>query len=505
MKIVTRIKTISAVLVGLIAYKTFKIYLMRRKYKHIPGPKTKGILEFFIGQYITINKYTSQNKVIGQLQQEWAKIYGPVYVYQFFDEMVCICNEEEAVKMALIDKDLPKSNDVYHMIGFPFGERFMGNGLLTELNLKRWRHRRSLFNHGFKKSVLVESLAQFNTKGNLLVKKLYSMSNNEESFSIFYEFNRMTLDVIAKVQVAFDLDIDSINDNGSKLSYFVTKSMEAITTIYNDPFAEFKPSKRELIKEIKKSIQNLRKFSKEKLSEKLKELEVSESESINILSAVLKHAKESDEIDFEILLDDFITFFVAGQETTANALSFCIFELGQNERVLKKLNEEIDTVLGQKQEITEDDLSKLIYTTSVLKEALRKWPPAPDFIRYPPEDIFIGNYNIPKNTLISVAPFQLGRNEKYFPKPEEFIPERFISDDPFSKQNKITSYTYFPFSLGPRNCIGQNFAMLEGKLVLAKFIQHFQFKLDPNQSFGITESATLRPIDGVKVFIKPKF
>nr|UOU03249.1 cytochrome P450 3049E2-1 [Brachionus rubens] len=503
MKILTQIKTISAVLVGLVAYKTFKIYLMRRKYKHIPGPKTKGILEFFIGQYITISKYTSQNKVIGQLQQEWAKIYGPVYVYQFFDEMVCICNEEEAVKIALIVTDFPKKEHVYQIVGYPFGQRFMGKGLVTELNYEKWRYRRSLFNHGFKKSVLIESLNEFNTKGNMLIKKFYSMSNNNESFSIFNEFNRIALDVIAKI--AFDLDIDSINDNQCKLNYYIAKGMESITLIMNDPFAEYKPSKSDLIRDIKKSIRNLRQFSNDKLNEKIKELDEYGSSSINILSAVLRNAKTSVDLDFETLLDDFITFFIAGQETTANALSFCIFELGQNERVLKKLNEEIDTVLGQKQEITEDDLSKLIYTTAVFKEALRKWPPVPAISRNSQEEVVINNFKIPKRTWFYVAPFQLGRNEIYFPEPEEFIPERFISDDPFSKQNKITSYTYFPFSLGPRNCIGQNFAMLEGRLILAKFIQHFQFKLDPNQSFGITEWTTLRPVDGVKVFIEPKF
>ncbi|RMZ93190.1 Cholesterol 24, partial [Brachionus plicatilis] len=141
-------------------------------------------------------------------------------------------------------------------------------------------------------------------------------------------------------------------------------------------------------------------------------------------------------------------------------------------------------------------MTRLTYTSAVFKEALRKWPPVAAFSRITSEEIEICGKKIPKNTWFYLSPFVMARSEKYFPRPDEFIPERFISEDQFAKQNKITSYTYFPFSIGPRNCIGQNFAMLEGKLILAKFIQHFDFSLDPNQSLCVVERTTLRPVDG---------
>ncbi|CAF0860746.1 unnamed protein product [Brachionus calyciflorus] len=500
---IRELKVLGAIFLSTFAYTTFKIYLLRRKYKHLPGPKTKGILEFYFGHYFTINKYLSQGNIIGQLQLQWSKEFGQVYVYQFLNEMVCITNEEESIKTILIDKNFPKKENIYQIVAYPFGQRFMGKGLVTELNYEKWRQRRSFLNHCFKKSVLIESLNEFNSKGDILIEKLLKLSSEDKSIQMLNEFSCMALDVIAKI--AFDLNTNSINDREMKLNKYISLGFEAITMLMNDPFSQLKPSKLNKIKEIKSSIVKLRKYSVEIFNQKIKDFEESNLASKTMLSTLLKHAKTSNQLDFETLIDDFITFFIAGQETTANALSFCIFELGQNERVLKKLNEEVKTVLGQKTEITNDDLNKLVYTTAVFKESMRKWPPVPAVNRRAPEDVLICDKLIPKNAWFYVPQFIIGRNEKYFPKPNEFIPERFISDDEFSKENRITSYTYFPFSLGPRNCIGQNFAMLEGRVILAKFIQNFDFELDPNQSLIIDEWTTLRPRDGVKVYLKPKF
>ena len=129
------------------------------------------------------------------------------------------------------------------------------------------------------------------------------------------------------------------------------------------------------------------------------------------------------------------------------------------------------------------------------------WPPAPEFSRKTTEECVIDGVFIPKNTWICVSPFVSGHDPKNFPNPDSFVPERFMKDDSIAKENNVTSYTFFPFSLGPRNCIGQNFAQIEGKVFLAKFIQNFDFKLDPNQSFRPIEMTTLRPVDGCKAYL----
>nr|QUF59387.1 cytochrome p450 CYP3049E1 [Brachionus angularis] len=486
-------------------YLTLKIWLMRKKYQNLPGPKTKGIIEFYFGHYFTLNKYTKNDKIFSELFREWSEQYGSVFVYQFMTEMACVTTDAEAIKEIMIDRNFKKKDFVYQIIGNPFNQRLGGNGLATEVNHDQWKKRRPFFNQAFKKEILLENIKRFNSKSDLFFHKLkrHSYDNPEKSICLLNEFNRLALDVIA--DVAFDLDLNTIEDPDSKFNYHITNSLQAITLRFLDPFCMFKINKRKLINELKNSIRKLREECSDMINKKLTEINDDPFCTKNLFTVMLEYSKTDADFDFETFIDDFVTFFVAGQETTANALAFCFLELGKNEEILNKLKEEIDQVLGTKPEITSDDLAKLNYTNAVFKESLRKWPPVATISRDSHEEITINNHKIPKNTWFFIPPFLVGRNEKYFPKPDEFIPERFLKDDEFYLQNNISSYTYFPFSLGPRNCIGQNFALIEGKTILAKFIQNFDFKLDENQSFKIVEYTTIRPIDGVKVYLTPRF
>ncbi|RMZ96970.1 cholesterol 24-hydroxylase-like [Brachionus plicatilis] len=312
---------------------TLKFFVLRKKYEHLPSPESYGLIGFYFGQYFTIHEFLSKNNFIEELQLNWSSKFGSVYVYQFLHQMICITSEEEAIKKILIDKDFPKKPEIYKIVGFPFGERFLGHGLVSEIDKEKWRNRRALFNHGFKKNAISEGIDHFNSKGNELIQKLNLVADSNKSICMFDEFNRMALDAIAKI--AFDLDLDTINNQESKLNTFIAKALHGLTLKMTDPFSEIRLENRNLIKEIKQSIRNLRKFSAEKLNEIIKNFEESNHMSRTILSDILRHAKCSEDLDFELLIDDFVTFFIAGQETTANALSFCVLELGQNERVLK--------------------------------------------------------------------------------------------------------------------------------------------------------------------------
>ncbi len=121
-----------------------------------------------------------------------------------------------------------------------------------------------------------------------------------------------------------------------------------------------------------------------------------------------------------------------------------------------RLRDEIDRVIGARTEITHDDLCQLHYTGCFYKETLRLYPPIPEIARFTRKSFKINDIEIPKNSWIQVSTYVSGRN--YFDKPQEFRPERFSSSD--EEKEDIANYTYFPFSLGPRNCLGQNFAQV---------------------------------------------
>jgi cytochrome P450 len=126
-------------------------------------------------------------------------------------------------------------------------------------------------------------------------------------------------------------------------------------------------------------------------------------------------------------VDDFITFLNAGQETTANALAFCLLELDKNPHIRAKLTNEINLVLGERNNVTFDDLTNLEYLECTLKETLRKYPPAVQFMREINEEEYsINGINFPRGTWVAISPFALGRNPKFFEDPECFRPERFF-------------------------------------------------------------------------------
>ena len=141
----------------------------------------------------------------------------------------------------------------------------------------------------------------------------------------------------------------------------------------------------------------------------------------------------------EDMIDDFITFFGAGQETTANTLAFCFIEIAKNPLVAKKLREEIDSVLGDRNEVTNEDLTKLKYVSSVIKETLRLWGPAEGPTREVDVDDFeINGLNVPKGTIVTTSNYLNARVESNFSDPYLFNPERFMTKD-----NRFLSFSKF--------------------------------------------------------------
>lgn len=217
------------------------------------------------------------------------------------------------------------------------------------------------------------------------------------------------------------------------------------------------------------------------------------SSSQDILGHILSDGRDPT-LSEEDLIDDFVTFFSSGHETTSSTLSFCVLELAHSRSVLERVEEEIKEVLGTRNEVNYDDLPRLKYLECCLKETLRLYPPAPGIIRRTPGDIIVAGYKVPEGTTISASPFVMGRHPEFWNSPLEFAPERWEGEN---EDSPVLGGVYFPFSMGPRNCIGQQFAMMETKVVLARFLKTFGFMLLPGQSKRIHERGSLQPMDGV--------
>nr|AHL88992.1 cytochrome p450 3049A1 [Brachionus koreanus] len=481
-------------------YLTLKQYIRLKRYRHIPHPKTSGLFRFFTGN---LNELQALKDDIGfsGLILKWFNELGPVFKVYFFGEIIVSVNGPEAVKKVTIDLDLHKNDLTYNLLAFPYSERALGTGLVTEIDKDKWKKSRALFNHAFQRNVLKTFLDEFNQKSNLLMEKLRSKADGKTMVTMFPEVNKLALDIISSV--AFGFNNNSINQSENYLNKLIINLLEGINELLVDPLVQIKPNKLKMIKEFKNSLKELREFSRDHINQRIKDLENKEHVPNDILTIIIKNY-DGDSFDMDDLIDQFLTFFIAGQETTANSLAFAILELGRNPESFLKLREEVDKYIGFRNYISLDDLANLDYTSCVFKETLRKYPPAPEFSRKTHKEIEINGVKIPANTWLMCSPYISGHNPEYFPEPEEFKPERFLKESEFSKKNLINSYTFFPFSLGPRNCIGQNFAKIEAKIFLAKFVQNFDIRLDESQSYGQKELLTLRPKDGCRVYLSQR-
>jgi len=198
--------------------------------------------------------------------------------------------------------------------------------------------------------------------------------------------------------------------------------------------------------------------------------------------------------------DECLTLFLAGHETTANALTWTFFLLSQNPNAEKALHRELERVLSiSDSELripTFDDLPELKYAECVIAESMRLYPPAWAIGRIALEDHEFGGFTIPKGALILASPYIMHRDGRFWEHADKFIPERWESR---SVKEAGQKNIYFPFGGGVRRCIGESFAWTEGILLLATLARKWKLSLDSDQKISIDPQITLRPKHAVRM------
>jgi cytochrome P450 len=194
------------------------------------------------------------------------------------------------------------------------------------------------------------------------------------------------------------------------------------------------------------------------------------------------------------LRDEMMTILLAGHETTANALTWTFYLLSHHPQAAARLHAEVDSVLAGRPPGMAD-LPRLPYTRMVLQEAMRLYPPVWSLARRAVEADELAGYPIPAGSVIHISFYALHRHPRLWDAPDAFRPERF-ADDEVEKRHK---FTYLPFSAGPRKCIGDQFAMAEGQLILATTAQRFDLALAPDQRIDTAALITLNPKHGMSM------
>ncbi len=197
--------------------------------------------------------------------------------------------------------------------------------------------------------------------------------------------------------------------------------------------------------------------------------------------------------------DEAITLFLAGYETSSNVLTWTWYLLSQNPECEARLHEEVDRVLGGRAAGL-DDILALPYTGMVFAEALRLYPPFWCIGRMALEPFRLGNYHIPARSICIVSPYVTHRDARFYPDPERFDPQRWTPEN----KETHTKFTFFPFGVGGRACIGERFAWTEAVLTIATIAQTWKLRLAPGQSGKPSPLVTLRAKDGMRMIVESR-
>jgi cytochrome P450 len=199
------------------------------------------------------------------------------------------------------------------------------------------------------------------------------------------------------------------------------------------------------------------------------------------------------------LLEETMTLFLAGHETTALALTYTLQLLATNPDAYAKLLAEVDTVLGGR-EPGPKDMEQLVYTNAVVKESLRIYPPVWTMARLATDDVEVGGVRLRAGEQAILPQWVVQRDARWFPEPELFRPERFLGE----AHKELPRFAYFPFGGGPRVCIGQHFAMLELVLVVARLSQSYAFETVDGEAPALQPVITLRPKGSVMLRVRQR-
>lgn len=408
---------------------------------------------------------------------------GDVGAFHFGPFPLILFNASEYVHSIFVEHayDFDKGDQIHYAFR-PFG----GNGLFTSEG-DFHRQQRKLMAPSFQP----RHIASYADAMVRYSEQIQRQWQDGAVIDVSQKMTDLTMSIVGKV--LFDADVFTETDElGASMKTVLSYTSHALASLFhiplNWPTAQNKRT-REAIIVLRRRIQKM-----------IDERRASGSTGNDFLSVLLNAKGEDGQgMSDDQLRDECMTLFGAGHETTATALSWVWYLLGCYPESYSKMQQEVDSVL-QGHICTYVDLAHLPYTLQVLKEAMRLYPPAYAIARVALHDVDIDGYRLHKQDVAFVSSYMLHRRPDYFHDPERFDPDRFTPEN----EKKLPRYAYIPFGAGPRICIGNHFAMMEGHLILATLAQHVAFELVPEQRIepDPATSLTLRPKGGVKVVVR---
>lgn len=365
-----------------------------------------------------------------------------------------------------------------------------GNGLFVSEG-EFWRRQRRLAQPAFHRERIAAFGRVFTDSALELADRWRKLEQQREPIEIFSEMSQVTLRIVGKTLFSTDL-IEQTETMGRMMeigSEYAIKRMWKLIKLPTSLPTNENRRHRAVMEEGDRVIYSI-------INERRRQANI----EANDLLSMLMSAQDEDTgegMDDKQLRDEAFALMVAGHETSALALTWAWYLLAKNPEVEEKLQEELASVLNGRPP-TVEDLPNLKYTMMIIQETLRLYPPVYALGRTAINDDNIGGYHLPAKSEVVMLPYITHRHPDFWDEPEKFKPERFMPDS----ANSRLRYAYFPFGGGPRQCIGNNFALMECHMILATLAQKYRMTPVAGHPVEHDPSVTLRPRWGIRMHLQ---
>jgi cytochrome P450 len=437
----------------------------------IPGPRPWPI----VGNGLSVLR----RGIFPVLQDAWRR-HGDTFRIELGPKkLVAIVHPDDLERVLLTERDSFYKGASYDQFRVLVGDR----GLVT-IEGEQWRAHRRVAQPSFQKGAIAALADKMTAATSTMLESWAPRLTVGSEFDIYEELLALTMWIIGDTLFSLDLRgaIDSSADAFSvALEMLSVRGNEMVRLPLHWPTPGNRKLRRALttLDDTVKTIIRQRRASGERPPD--------------LLTALLDGTDEHGQpLDDASLRDEVITFFLAGHETTALALSWTWFMLATTPAVQEALHAEVDAVLGGRTP-TADDMARLPYTRMVLHEALRLYAPTWSGARDVVAPVTIGGHALGPGDTVMYLPYFTHRHPDFWDAPEQVRPERFTPEAAHGRHK----CAYVPFSAGPRMCIGNHFSLMEGALILAMIAQRYRFTLSPRARIEPQFQITMRPKYGV--------
>ncbi|XP_050664767.1 cytochrome P450 4C1-like [Leptidea sinapis] len=443
--------------------------------KNLPGPLRLP----FIGTILTqpcSSVCTSDNfeKFLGLY-----KLYGSRFLFKSFNRYILHIYNPKDVEIVLTH-----SRNISKHKGYKFMVPWLGTGLLISTGSK-WQKRRKVLTPTFHFEILKNFAKVMENQSRKTIEILNSkIGIDGRLLNVIPFLTEYSLNVICETAMGTRLDAEEMDC--SKLKYKESIFVLGVSVIqrlkkiwqHSDFIFNLTPAGkafRNYLDEHHRFTDNIISERKKQRDESVQEIKCVENQNYLgdakrklALLDLLLDAESKGEIDIEGIREEVNTFTLEGYDTTSAALMFGLNLIADHEEVQDRLYEECKGIFGDSMRTADpSELAQMKYLEAVVKEILRLYPSVPFIGRTIDEDFMLDDLRVPKGTEVVVHIFDMHHREDLFPEPYKFQPERFLSGEK-------TNFSYVPFSAGPRNCIGQRFAMQTVKYLISDVIRHFK-------------------------------